>query len=257
MGSALMGSLQISCLFDRWILLVLSLTCLYHPKSVRSYVFPQSVKMCYFCSGPISVDPICPQPRQPTALSLRSGRLHVYYVSTYTHAVSSRPMLSYPHDSPSHHNNVKLVHTARFSFGANAVIQVLFYRLSFPIWRIGINAIRIEPNSKRAKLEMNQLEMSHVWLASRASLYLDRWHRKISICNRQVGTQKLRGAPGEGLSLQQAPVRRVTCFVCRRFVDSEDRFYAPPPPRGGGVQRCVCVCASQLTQIMVQSQSQK
>ena len=30
--------------------------------SSRAYLFPQSVKMHYFCSGPISVDPICPQP---------------------------------------------------------------------------------------------------------------------------------------------------------------------------------------------------
>ena len=38
------------------------LTYLYIPKSVRAYLFPQSVKIHYFCSGPISVDPICPQP---------------------------------------------------------------------------------------------------------------------------------------------------------------------------------------------------
>ena len=29
----------------------------------RGNLFPQSVKNHYFCSGPISVDPICPQPR--------------------------------------------------------------------------------------------------------------------------------------------------------------------------------------------------
>ena len=28
----------------------------------QAYLFPQSVKMRNFCSGPISVDPICPQP---------------------------------------------------------------------------------------------------------------------------------------------------------------------------------------------------
>ena len=32
------------------------------PKSARAYLFPQSVKIHYFCSGPFSVDPICPQP---------------------------------------------------------------------------------------------------------------------------------------------------------------------------------------------------
>ena len=41
-GSALMGSPQISC--------------------ARAYLFPQSVKIRYFCSGPISVDPTCPRP---------------------------------------------------------------------------------------------------------------------------------------------------------------------------------------------------
>ena len=32
-------------------------------KSVNcAYLFPRSVKISYFCSGPISVDPMCPQP---------------------------------------------------------------------------------------------------------------------------------------------------------------------------------------------------
>ena len=39
---------------------VLPLTDL--PKSARLYLFTQSVKMMYFCSGLISVDPNCPQP---------------------------------------------------------------------------------------------------------------------------------------------------------------------------------------------------
>ena len=43
--------------------LVLPLTYFYLPKSARAYPFPQSVKTRCFCSGPISVDPICPQPR--------------------------------------------------------------------------------------------------------------------------------------------------------------------------------------------------
>ena len=41
---------------------VLPLAYFYIPKSARAYLFPQSVKIHYFCSGPISVDPICPQP---------------------------------------------------------------------------------------------------------------------------------------------------------------------------------------------------
>ena len=45
LGSALMGSLQILVFF------------------ARAYLFPQSVEIHYFCSGPINVDRICPQPR--------------------------------------------------------------------------------------------------------------------------------------------------------------------------------------------------
>ena len=54
--------------FDRGTFLVLPLTYFYLPKSARAYLFPQSFKMNYFCcSGPISVDPICPQPKGAAA----------------------------------------------------------------------------------------------------------------------------------------------------------------------------------------------
>ena len=61
MGSALMGSLRISCFWTGtfWLL---PLTYFSLPKSARAYPFPQSVKIDYFRNGPISVDPICPQP---------------------------------------------------------------------------------------------------------------------------------------------------------------------------------------------------
>ena len=36
--------------------------CCYLPKSARAYPSPQSDRSLCFCSGPISVDPICPQP---------------------------------------------------------------------------------------------------------------------------------------------------------------------------------------------------
>ena len=36
---------------------------LYLPKSARAYLFPESVETHYFRSGPISADPISPQPR--------------------------------------------------------------------------------------------------------------------------------------------------------------------------------------------------
>ena len=48
--------------FDRGTFSVLLLTNFDIPKSARAYQFPKSVKIHYFCSGPISVDPICPQP---------------------------------------------------------------------------------------------------------------------------------------------------------------------------------------------------
>ena len=64
-GSALIGSLQISCnvFFDRRTFWALPLTYFDIVKSARSYLFPQSFKIHYFCSGPISVDPIYLQPR--------------------------------------------------------------------------------------------------------------------------------------------------------------------------------------------------
>ena len=67
MGSALMGSLQ------HLMFLTEGLRCLHYfgvppltylciLRSARACLFPQSVKTHCFCSGPISVDPICPQP---------------------------------------------------------------------------------------------------------------------------------------------------------------------------------------------------
>ena len=46
-------------IFDRGTFWVLSLTYFYLPKSARAYF---SVKTYFFFSGPISVEPICPQP---------------------------------------------------------------------------------------------------------------------------------------------------------------------------------------------------
>ena len=61
-GSALTGSLRISCFMTEGLFGVLMLSYFYLPKSARAYLFPQSVKINYFCSSPISVDHICPQP---------------------------------------------------------------------------------------------------------------------------------------------------------------------------------------------------
>ena len=57
MGSALTGVTANFVFFDRGTFWVLLLTYLYIPKSDRAYLFPQSVRIHYFCSGPISVDP--------------------------------------------------------------------------------------------------------------------------------------------------------------------------------------------------------
>ena len=57
MGSALMGSLQISCFFDRGTFLVLSLTYFYLPESARAYLFPQSVKIITFAAAPLVLTP--------------------------------------------------------------------------------------------------------------------------------------------------------------------------------------------------------
>ena len=51
--------------FDGGTFWVLPLSYFYLPKSAGAYLFPQSVKIHCFCSGPISVDPICPQPSSP------------------------------------------------------------------------------------------------------------------------------------------------------------------------------------------------
>ena len=62
-GVSTNGSLQILCFLTEELFGVLPLTYFYLPKSARAYLFPQSVKTHCFCSGPISVDPICPQPK--------------------------------------------------------------------------------------------------------------------------------------------------------------------------------------------------
>ena len=50
------GHCNIFMFFDRGTFWVLPLTYVYLPKSARAYLFRQSVKTYYFCSGPISVD---------------------------------------------------------------------------------------------------------------------------------------------------------------------------------------------------------
>ena len=60
-------------LFDRGTFWELPLTYFYLPKSARVYLFPQSIKIHYFRIGPISADPIYPQPREATGGMRRQG----------------------------------------------------------------------------------------------------------------------------------------------------------------------------------------
>ena len=77
-----MESLQVSCFltgtfWDTPVKLLLS-----SPKKARAYPFPQSVKIHYFCSGPISsADPICPFPncRYPPGIVFIGSYVALYY----------------------------------------------------------------------------------------------------------------------------------------------------------------------------------
>ena len=64
-GFALMGSLRIvMCLLTEGPFWGTPVNLLLPPQKCRGVPFsPQSVRMCYFCSGRVSADPICPHPR--------------------------------------------------------------------------------------------------------------------------------------------------------------------------------------------------
>ena len=64
--------------FDRGTFWVPTLTYLYFPKSARAYLFPQSVRIHYFCSGPISVGPVCPPPSNIELLVSPTSRSGVH-----------------------------------------------------------------------------------------------------------------------------------------------------------------------------------
>ena len=73
MGSALMGSLQIPVSFDRGTFGVLPLTYFLSSQKCQGVPFSPICQIHNFCGGPISVDPICPQPKG-TAHSARPTR---------------------------------------------------------------------------------------------------------------------------------------------------------------------------------------
>ena len=63
MGSARLGSLQFSCFLTEGLFGYPREPTLILPKVPGRTLFPQSVRTHYFRSGPISVDPVGPQPR--------------------------------------------------------------------------------------------------------------------------------------------------------------------------------------------------
>ena len=80
------------CPSDRGTCWVLPLTYFYLPKSSKGVLFPQSVSNHYFCSGPTSADPICPQPRRLRRLPAPLPR----YPASCRRLRSRAPSLSRP-----------------------------------------------------------------------------------------------------------------------------------------------------------------
>ena len=76
--------------FDGGTFWVLPSTYVYLPKSARAYLFPLSVKIRYFCSGPIGVDPIRPRPKVDWP---RAGAVRDLLVAPAAPASSSPPRL--------------------------------------------------------------------------------------------------------------------------------------------------------------------
>ena len=81
--------------FDRGTFWVLPLTYFYLPKSARAYLFSQSVEIHYFCSGPIGVDPICPE-TSPMFKVFRASLIYDLYYFKVILAILSQPSLSQP-----------------------------------------------------------------------------------------------------------------------------------------------------------------
>ena len=71
--------------FVRGTFSVLPLTCFCFSKSARAYLFPQSVKINYLFSSPISVDPICPQPNDKHILFSQTGESDSCFASEDKH----------------------------------------------------------------------------------------------------------------------------------------------------------------------------
>ena len=66
--STMWGHCEFSCLLDRDFLGT-PVNLLLSSQSARAHLFIQSVKFFYICLGPISADPICPQPNDQARAS--------------------------------------------------------------------------------------------------------------------------------------------------------------------------------------------
>ena len=63
MGSALMGSLQISCFLTEWLFWGTPVNLCLSSQKCQGVPFSPIRQKLLLCSGPISADPICPRPR--------------------------------------------------------------------------------------------------------------------------------------------------------------------------------------------------
>ena len=83
MGPALMGSLRfLFTFFDGGTFWALPLTCFCLPKTARGVPFsPICRNSLLFCSGPISVDPICPQPLNYSICNNSFNFMIYYHIS--------------------------------------------------------------------------------------------------------------------------------------------------------------------------------
>ena len=83
MGSSLMGSLQNSYFILQRGFLGTPVNLLLYYQKCQGVPFSQSVKAHYFCSGPISVDPICAQPNHQPADPRTLSYIMLYYIRLY------------------------------------------------------------------------------------------------------------------------------------------------------------------------------
>ena len=161
MWSALMGSLQISC-FLTGTFWVLPLTYFDIPKSARAYLFSQSVKIHYFCSGPISVDPICPQPSFLQCPAVRNALLR-----------GSSQRLSAAQGLPNPHSFQGRVQRKKRNGGRLHPISLLalslprFVNSTFPgnfLWACGIPPLKpkilLESNPLKSRILVRRLAVS-------------------------------------------------------------------------------------------------